>query len=71
VTHMRTEVEVDLNMGLLGFEVIEQLRQEYAWAIDLQLCVFLQGRAGRRRSPPRPIRLTAQHHRKEVPFGHH
>ncbi len=33
VTHMRTQVEVDPNMGLLGFEVIEQLRQEYAWAI--------------------------------------
>jgi cytosine deaminase len=42
VTHMRTQVEVDPNVGLLGFEVIEQLRQEYAWAIDLQPCVFLQ-----------------------------
>jgi len=42
VTHMRTQVEVDPNVGLLGFEVIEQLRKEYAWAIDLQTCVFLQ-----------------------------
>jgi cytosine/creatinine deaminase len=42
VTHMRTQVEVDPNVGLLGFEVIEQLRQDYAWAIDLQPCVFLQ-----------------------------
>jgi cytosine deaminase len=42
VTHMRTQVEVDPNVGLLGFEVIEQLRKEYAWAIDLQPCVFLQ-----------------------------
>ena len=30
------------NVGLLGFEVIEQLRRDYAWAIDLQPCVFLQ-----------------------------
>jgi cytosine deaminase len=42
VTHMRTQVEVDPNVGLLGFEVIEQLRQDYAWAIDIQPCVFLQ-----------------------------
>ena len=42
VTHMRTQVEVDPNVGLLGFEVIEQLRRDYAWAIDLQPCVFLQ-----------------------------
>jgi cytosine deaminase len=42
VTHMRTQVEVDPNVGLLGFEVIEQLRKDYAWGIDLQPCVFLQ-----------------------------
>lgn len=42
VTHMRTQVEVDPNVGLLGFEVMEQLRRDYAWAIDLQPCVFLQ-----------------------------
>lgn len=42
VTHMRTQIEVDPNVGLLGFEVIEQLRREYAWAIDIQSCVFLQ-----------------------------
>ncbi len=42
VTHMRTQVEVDPNVGLAGFEVIEQLRQDYAWAIDIQPCVFLQ-----------------------------
>ena len=42
VTHMRTQIEVDPDVGLLGFEVIEQLRQDYAWAIDLQPCVFLQ-----------------------------
>ena len=42
VTHMRTQVEVDPNVGLLGFEVVEQLRKDYAWAIDIQPCVFLQ-----------------------------
>jgi cytosine deaminase len=42
VTHMRTQVEVDPNVGLTGFEAIEQLRKDYAWAVDLQPCVFLQ-----------------------------
>ncbi|MGQ0752835.1 MAG: amidohydrolase family protein [Betaproteobacteria bacterium] len=42
VTHMRTQIEVDPNVGLLGFEAIEKLRQDYAWAIDIQPCVFLQ-----------------------------
>jgi cytosine deaminase len=42
VTHMRTQVEVDPNVGLLGFEAIEQLRKDYAWAVDIQACVFLQ-----------------------------
>ena len=42
ITHMRTQVEVDPNVGLLGFEAIEQLRKDYAWAIDIQPCVFLQ-----------------------------
>jgi cytosine/creatinine deaminase len=42
VTHMRTQVEVDPNVGLLGFEVVEQLRKDYGWAIDIQPCVFLQ-----------------------------
>ena len=38
LTHMRTQVEVDPNVGLLGFEAIEQLRKDYAWAIDLESC---------------------------------
>jgi cytosine deaminase len=42
VTHMRTHVEVDPNVGLRGYEAIERLARDYAWAIDLQLCVFLQ-----------------------------
>jgi cytosine deaminase len=39
---MRTQVEVDPNVGLAGFEAVEQLRKDYAWAIDIQPCVFLQ-----------------------------
>jgi cytosine deaminase len=42
VTHMRTQVEVDPNVGLKGFEAIEKLRKDFAWAIDIQTCVFLQ-----------------------------
>jgi cytosine deaminase len=42
VTHMRAQTEVDPNVGLLGFEAIEKLRRDYAWAIDIQPCVFLQ-----------------------------
>jgi cytosine deaminase len=42
VTHMRTQVEVDPNVGLRGWEAIERLARDYAWAIDLQACVFLQ-----------------------------
>jgi cytosine deaminase len=42
VMHMRTHVEVDPNVGLRGFEAIQQLAKDYAWGIDLQVCVFLQ-----------------------------
>jgi len=42
VAHMRTHVEVDPNVGLRGYEAIERLAKDCAWAIDLQLCVFLQ-----------------------------
>lgn len=42
VAHMRTHVEVDPNVGLRGFEAIQQLAEDYRWAIDLQLCAFPQ-----------------------------
>ena len=42
ITHMRTHVEVDPNVGLRGFEALRQLAIDYAWAIDLELCVFAQ-----------------------------
>jgi cytosine/creatinine deaminase len=42
VSHMRTHVEVDPNVGLRGYEAIERLVKDCAWGIDLQPCVFLQ-----------------------------
>lgn len=41
-THMRTHVEVDPNVGMNSFEALQQLAKDYAWAIDLELCVFAQ-----------------------------
>ena len=41
-THVRTHVEVDPNVGLHGFEALQQLAADYAWAVDLELCVFAQ-----------------------------
>ncbi len=42
VMNMRTHIEVDAPIALGGYEAIERLAKDYAWAIDLQLCVFLQ-----------------------------
>jgi cytosine/creatinine deaminase len=39
---MRTHVELDPTIGLKGFHAINQLKRDYAWAIDLQICVFPQ-----------------------------
>jgi cytosine/creatinine deaminase len=39
---MRTHVEVDPRVGLKGFNAIRALKQDYAWAIDIELCVFPQ-----------------------------
>jgi cytosine deaminase len=39
---MRTQVEVDPGIGLRGLEAIRQLARDYAWAIDVELCVFAQ-----------------------------
>ena len=41
-TRMRTHVEVDPGIGLRGFEAVQSLAQDYAWAIDIDLCVFPQ-----------------------------
>lgn len=41
-SHMRTHIEIDPVIGLTGFNAIRRLQADYAWAIDLQLCVFPQ-----------------------------
>ncbi|MGE0034997.1 MAG: amidohydrolase family protein [Xanthobacteraceae bacterium] len=41
-TRMRTHVEVDPRVVLRSFNAIRQLKADYAWAIDLELCVFPQ-----------------------------
>ena len=39
---MRSHVELDPGIGMTGFDAVEQLARDYAWAIDLELCVFPQ-----------------------------
>ena len=41
-TRMRTHVEVDPRVGLTSFRALQRLKKDYAWAIDLELCVFPQ-----------------------------
>jgi cytosine/creatinine deaminase len=41
-TRMRTHVEVDPRVGLKGFNAVRALKRDFAWAIDLQICVFPQ-----------------------------
>ena len=41
-TAMRSHVEVDSIVGLAGMEAMLPLREEYAPALDLQLCAFAQ-----------------------------
>jgi cytosine deaminase len=41
-TRMRTHVEVDPRVGFNGFDAVRRLKRDYAWAIDLQICVFPQ-----------------------------
>ncbi len=40
--HMRTHVEVDPRIGLKGFEAVRAVANEYAFAIDVEICVFPQ-----------------------------
>ena len=40
--HMRTHVELDPGIGMIGFDAVEQLARDYAWGIDVELCVFPQ-----------------------------
>jgi cytosine/creatinine deaminase len=39
---MRSHVELDPGIGMIGLDAIGQLRRDYAWAVDLELCVFPQ-----------------------------
>ena len=39
---MRTHLEVDPGIGLRGLDGVMPLVKQYAWAIDLQICVFPQ-----------------------------
>jgi cytosine/creatinine deaminase len=41
-TRMRTHVEIDPRIGLRSFNAIRTLKADYAWAIDLEICVFPQ-----------------------------
>lgn len=40
--HMRAHVEVDPRAGLRSFEAMKRLKHDYAFALDLQICVFPQ-----------------------------
>jgi cytosine deaminase len=41
-TRMRSHVEVDPRVGLRSFEALQALKRDYAWAIELSICVFPQ-----------------------------
>ncbi len=41
-TRIRTQVEVDPSIGMRGFEGVQQLARDYAWAVDMEICVFPQ-----------------------------
>ncbi len=39
---MRTFVEIDPRAGMRSFEAIKRVREDYAFAIDIQICAFAQ-----------------------------
>lgn len=41
-TRIRTHVELDPGIGMLGFEAVDQLRRDFSWAVEIELCVFPQ-----------------------------
>jgi cytosine deaminase len=41
-TRMRTHVEIDPRIGLKGFHAIARLKRDFAWAVDIEICVFPQ-----------------------------
>ena len=41
-TRIRTHAEIDAPVGVRGVEALRALAKEYAWAVDLDICVFPQ-----------------------------
>lgn len=41
-TRIRTHAEIDAPVGLKGVEALLALARDYAWAVDLEICVFPQ-----------------------------
>lgn len=41
-TRMRTQVEVDPDIGMRGFDAVHSLIADYRWAIDIEICIFPQ-----------------------------
>lgn len=41
-TRVRTHVEVDPRIGLTSLQALRQLKRDYAWAAQLEICVFPQ-----------------------------
>jgi cytosine deaminase len=41
-TRIRTHAEIDAPVGLKGLEALQSLAKEYAWAVDLEICLFPQ-----------------------------
>lgn len=41
-TRIRSHVEIDPRIGLRSFHALQRLKRDYAWAVDLELCVFPQ-----------------------------
>ena len=39
---MRTHVELDPGIGMIGFDAISRLARDYPWAVDMESCVFPQ-----------------------------
>ncbi len=39
---VRTQVELDPAIGMRGFEGVQALARDYAWAVEMEICVFPQ-----------------------------
>ena len=41
-THVRTHVEIDPGIGFTGLDGVRRVARDYAWAVDIEICVFPQ-----------------------------